>query len=132
MKKEALEGEIISDNNSDSESKSDSQAYKAKDAGIGALLLIFFGLILLFNNLGLLPWEVWNNIWRFWPILIIFWGLKLILGKSLLGNLITTIIGLLIIALILAIILGPQNLNPFIPTPWINYLNFSAYNNFPQ
>ena len=100
-----------------------------KDSGIGPLLLIFFGLILLFNNLGLIPWDVWNNIWRFWPLLLIFWGLQLILGKGFLGNLIMTLFGLLIIGLILLIILGPQNLSFYLPPSWLNYLNYSNSSN---
>lgn len=42
----------------------------------GPILLITIGLIFLGNNLGLIPGEGWEMIWRLWPILLIIAGLN--------------------------------------------------------
>lgn len=42
----------------------------------GPILLITIGLIFLGNNLGLIPGEGWELIWRLWPILLIIAGLN--------------------------------------------------------
>jgi hypothetical protein len=47
-----------------------------------ALLLIFFGVILLMNNLGYLSWGIWSSIWRLWPALLVLVGINLIFGRS--------------------------------------------------
>jgi hypothetical protein len=65
------------------------------------LILIVAGIILLFNNLGFLPWSIWITIWRLWPIILIFTGMELILPNScrkkvLLVTTILIIIGLLL------------------------------------
>jgi len=42
----------------------------------GPILLITIGLIFLGNNLGLIPGEGWELIWRLWPVLLIIAGLN--------------------------------------------------------
>lgn len=42
----------------------------------GPILLITIGLIFLGNNLGLIPGEGWEMIWRLWPVLLIIAGLN--------------------------------------------------------
>ncbi|MBM4160861.1 MAG: hypothetical protein FJ217_07165 [Ignavibacteria bacterium] len=46
----------------------------------GALFLIIGGLILL-NNLCVIDVE-WTSIFRLWPLILIFWGISLIVGKA--------------------------------------------------
>lgn len=48
----------------------------------GGLIFITLGIILLLNNFGLLPWEIWSNIWRFWPVFIIIGGLNMLFNNS--------------------------------------------------
>lgn len=49
-------------------------------------ILILAGLVLLLNNLDLLPWrleQLWNIVWSlFWPLLLIGLGIGLLLGLS--------------------------------------------------
>jgi len=42
------------------------------------LVLIAAGVLLLLNTLGVLPWDAWSEIWRFWPILVILFGLTIL------------------------------------------------------
>ena len=46
----------------------------------GALLLIAVGGFFLALNFGLLDWSVLDNIWRFWPVLLILAGLEALIG----------------------------------------------------
>jgi hypothetical protein len=39
------------------------------------LVLTAVGIVLLLNTLGVLPWERWSEIGRFWPVLVIAVGL---------------------------------------------------------
>ncbi len=45
-------------------------------------LLLFAGTIFMLNTLDLLPWRAWENILRFWPLLLILAGLNVMLGFS--------------------------------------------------
>lgn len=49
---------------------------------VGPALLILAGILLLMNTTGLLPWEIWGELTRFWPVLIILWGIGVIFGQS--------------------------------------------------
>lgn len=40
-----------------------------KPGYVGPLLLLTIGFILLFNNIGLLPWEIWGSLWQYWPVI---------------------------------------------------------------
>ena len=42
------------------------------------LLLIAAGVVLLLNTLNVLPWESWSEIGRFWPVLVIAFGLSIL------------------------------------------------------
>lgn len=46
------------------------------------LVLIGAGVVLLLNTLGILPWESWSQIGRFWPVVVIAFGLS-VLWKNL-------------------------------------------------
>ena len=50
---------------------------------IFALLIIAAGVVLLLQNLGILKWELWIEIWRFWPVVLIAVGVSLIFGRRL-------------------------------------------------
>lgn len=65
------------------------------------LVIVALGLIWLLVNLGILTAPVVRDIWRFWPVLLIIWGLLLLFGRGsggLSGCLVAVIIILLIAA----------------------------------
>ncbi|NIA03072.1 MAG: hypothetical protein GWP12_00820 [Nitrospirae bacterium] len=45
---------------------------------LGPLVLVIIGLLLLFNNIGLLPMGFWGTVWRFWPVILILIGLDIL------------------------------------------------------
>ncbi|OPZ64297.1 MAG: hypothetical protein BWY85_01227 [Firmicutes bacterium ADurb.Bin506] len=49
---------------------------------VGPVLLILAGILLLMNTTGMLPWAIWGELVRFWPVLIILWGIGIIFGQS--------------------------------------------------
>ena len=42
------------------------------------IVLIGAGIVLLLNTLGILPWESWSKIGRFWPVLLVLFGLSIL------------------------------------------------------
>lgn len=77
--------------------------------GTWAALLIATGVVLLLNNLGLLPWHIWRTLWQFWPLLLILGGVEIILGRSWISRLLVSLAGLAIAGLIIAFALAPTN-----------------------
>lgn len=67
----------------------------------GPVVLIALGLVFLGQNLGILPFDTWLNLWQFWPVLLIMAGVELILGHSGIGSAIASIF---MIVTILAIV----------------------------
>jgi hypothetical protein len=65
---------------------------------IGAIFLIFLGTMFLLNTTGVLSWSVWLHVLNYWPIFLILGGLRLILGRSLLSNIIISILALIAFA----------------------------------
>lgn len=47
----------------------------------GGILLILAGLIFLSSNFNIIPWNIWRDLWKFWPVILILLGLKQILDK---------------------------------------------------
>ena len=48
-----------------------------------ALLLVAAGVVLLLQNLDVIGWGFWLEVWRFWPVLLVAIGVNLILGRRL-------------------------------------------------
>ena len=48
---------------------------------VAGLFLITIGVLLLLQTLGILSWDIWLNLWRFWPALIIIVGVGILLGR---------------------------------------------------
>lgn len=53
-----------------------------RHGSLGALVLICLGVILLLNNLGLIPWGIWLSLWRLWPVILILAGLQSVFRGS--------------------------------------------------
>lgn len=68
------------------------------------LVVLFVGIIFLLNNLGLVPWNVWDGLWRFWPVVVILIGIKILAGRTLFGRMLSTLFLIFVFAGILAYI----------------------------
>jgi len=84
---------------------------RRKPSLIGPIILIAIGVLFLLNNFGLLPWGVWELVWRFWPLILILVGLDILIGwsRSGIATALALILGLLLIlgCLLAAIYCGP-------------------------
>lgn len=47
---------------------------------VGAIILITVGVVLLLQTTDVLPWSLWANLWRFWPLIIVAIGLNILVG----------------------------------------------------
>ena len=66
---------------------------------LGPVILIALGTILLLNTLGVLDWDVWWDILRLWPLLLIAIGLDLLIGRrSIWGGLVVALLVLGVLA----------------------------------
>jgi hypothetical protein len=73
---------------------------------VGAVILVGLGVIFLLNNFGYLGWEAWEWLWRFWPLVLILWGLQIVFGRNRWGNLAVGLIGLVLFALLITYVLA--------------------------
>lgn len=65
----------------------------------GPLLLIALGVLFLLNNMGVIAVDVWEMLFRFWPVLLIAAGLDILLGRR-------TGVGAVIALLVILILAG--------------------------
>ena len=89
--------------------------------GIFGLLVVMAGVILLFNNFGGVPWEIWNAMFVFWPVLLVIAGLKLILGRSIAGRVVVGLFTLIVFGLV--IVYGLVSVS----SPFVSYLHLSDW-----
>jgi hypothetical protein len=67
---------------------------------VGPLILLAAGVLLLLNNLHVVPWTIWRDIWPFWPILLVLLGLEaFVAGRVAWGTLVLLVVMLPIIGL---------------------------------
>lgn len=75
------------------------------------LVLIGAGVILLLSNLGYLPYQSWNVLWRLWPLLLVALGIDLLIGRrSVAGAIVSAVLILLLIGAAVMIVLFAQNI----------------------
>ena len=48
---------------------------------VWGVFLLFLGIVFLLQTSNVLPWGLWGNLWRFWPVLIIAIGLGILLRR---------------------------------------------------
>lgn len=47
----------------------------------GGIVLIILGLIFLLQTLGFVSRDIWNEIFKFWPVILILVGLNIVLNS---------------------------------------------------
>ena len=87
------------------------------------LVLIGAGVLLLLSNLGYLPWQSWNLLWRLWPLLLVGLGIDLLIGRrSLVGAILSGFLILLLIGGAVVVVLFAQNIPAWVavsgPAEW--------------
>jgi hypothetical protein len=82
-------------------------APRRRGSVVWPLLLIAVGSIFLLQNLGILPWSVWGQIWRLWPLALVLIGLELLLGGRIRGAALATLTLALLVGGVLALTTAP-------------------------
>lgn len=63
----------------------------------GAVILIALGLLFLLNTTGIVGWGIWLYIFRFWPLILILIGIKIMLPKNQITNILMGSIYLIVV-----------------------------------
>ncbi len=73
---------------------------------------ITVGVMLLLNSFGVVNWDFWQFLGKFWPVLLIALGINIILGSTRLGSLLAGLLGLGLfwLTIILSLVLPGQSL----------------------
>jgi hypothetical protein len=91
-----------------------------------AVFFIFIGLLFLTNNLGILPWLVWSEIWKFWPVFLILFGIQVLIGRSIIGRIVMTIVSVSVLLAVFWYILAAGGVlkgtqfERYTPFTWMN------------
>lgn len=87
------------------------------------IVLVFVGLLLLANNLGLISWQVWLHLWRFWPVIFIVWGVQLIAGRHIIGRILAVVVSVIFLFSVfaLAIVSGDSSVRKEVKTRFPNF-----------
>lgn len=48
---------------------------------LGPLFLIGLGVLFTLNTFDIVPWAIWGQLWRLWPLILIAIGLEMVLGR---------------------------------------------------
>jgi len=48
---------------------------------IWGALILFIGVVILLQVTGVLEWQLWGTLWKFWPVLIVLVGLSILLTR---------------------------------------------------
>jgi hypothetical protein len=67
---------------------------------IGPVILIGLGVVFLLDNLGVVHWDIWQIVFRLWPVLLIAAGLDLVVGRRSTAG--TIVVVLVMVGLIFA------------------------------
>jgi hypothetical protein len=67
------------------------------------MILLGAGVLLLLNNLDMVPWTIWHDLWPYWPVLLVLLGLEAFLtGRVAWGTLVMLIVLLPILGMVVS------------------------------
>ncbi|MCA9392025.1 hypothetical protein KC614_02360 [candidate division WWE3 bacterium] len=73
------------------------EPYKRSGNVVWALFLIFIGVMFLLNSTGVVGWNVWAYLWRFWPLFIVLAGVQILVGRSRAAGALVSIFAVLVL-----------------------------------
>ena len=72
---------------------------------VGAATLLALGILLLLQTTEVVPWDMWFDLWRFWPVIVIAYGVNLLAGRRMPWLAALAVIGLLTGSIVIATVL---------------------------
>ncbi|MDO8750846.1 MAG: toast rack family protein [Dehalococcoidia bacterium] len=83
-----------------------------KNLPLAGIVLLIAGVILLLQTTGVLPWDMWLGLWRFWPLLVIALGVHILFGRKIGWWATVLVIVAILVAIGGALLLGAGNEKP--------------------
>jgi len=83
--------------------------FRPNGVPLGAIALIVAGTIFLLNNYAALPWSVWREIARLWPLLFIVVGVQMVFGRGWIVKLLLSLVVVAAIGLVVLVSLAKSN-----------------------
>lgn len=74
----------------------------------GPLFMIAAGVLLLLNTTGVLPWSIWNILWKSWPVLLIACGAAMILDGRAKASTLTGLVLLALLCMFIILAIMPE------------------------
>ncbi|MSQ21965.1 MAG: hypothetical protein EXR53_01480 [Dehalococcoidia bacterium] len=84
----------------------------SKNLPLAGIVLLMAGVILLLQTTGVLPWDMWLGLWRFWPLLVIALGIQILFGRKIGWWATVLVIGAILVAIGGALLVGAGNEKP--------------------
>lgn len=51
---------------------------RSSGSPVCGVMFLFAGITFLLNVFGKVPWSIWHEIWKFWPVILIFFGIQML------------------------------------------------------
>jgi hypothetical protein len=87
------------------------KGYQRSGDVIWGMTLVFAGVVLFLNTTNVLPWEVWQTIMNFWPLLLIIIGINILLGNNLFARVIVFLLTLTLFFSVFTVVYETENPN---------------------
>lgn len=102
--------------------KPDAQFRHITDALVWGGVLISVGAVLLLNSLGVLSWDLWQFLVKFWPIFLIIAGLNVVFGSTKVGSIVVGVatIVMLVGAIVFSVLAGGNTAGTGFNWDWFN------------
>lgn len=70
------------------------KGYQSPGDIVWGMTLVFAGVVLFLNTTNTLPWEAWQTIFSFWPLLLILIGINILLGNGFVARIVVFLLTL--------------------------------------
>jgi hypothetical protein len=81
---------------------------KKRHTSIWGIILLFLGVVFLLQNFNIIPSGLWVIAWRFWPLILIIFGINIIVGQDKPWLTAAITVALLVFGILAALLLYPR------------------------
>ncbi|MFA6552449.1 MAG: DUF5668 domain-containing protein [Candidatus Paceibacterota bacterium] len=71
------------------------------ESEVGGLMVLLAGIILVLNNVGVIPWQFWDYALPFWPSILVIIGARIILGKNTFSRMLVFMLAVVVFAFVI-------------------------------